>query len=365
MTCPDPAPLSVRQLRALGISAGRELRWGLSAVKTELATWSARAHAIPDQTVRADVLQGMSEGRALVDGAALFWTLPSGRRPELLRILVAFQTLLNFVDIALERDARGPDGRPRNWTWLARDALDVDAVLPAQRTIVDAVGDDGGYLHALMTTCRQGCATLAKYREARPLLLRETDRARAFEIEHDRDRLRRADQMRSFAAQEFGAVTEIRWWELAAGASSMLTAMAVLGLAAEEDTTSEDLHRAADAYVWVASAAALLDSYVDQFDDAATDAHNWFDYYPTRDAAVHRAAALIHRALDETSALRYGERHLVIVTSMTALALSSDSARNPRLHESSRLIARHGGCLTRLLIPVLRAWRIAYGERDS
>jgi tetraprenyl-beta-curcumene synthase len=358
----DPAPLTVRQLRALTTSAGRELGWGLRAVKAELATWTARAHTIPDATVRADVLQGMREGRSLVDGAALFWTLPSRRRPELLRMLVAFQTLLNFIDIALERDARGSEGCPRNWTWLARDALDVDGP-PPDRAIGDAVGDDGGYLCALVLACRHGCATLAHYGKARGLLLREAGRARGFEIEHDRDPVRRMAKMKALAAAEFRATTEITCWELTGGTSSLLTAMAVLGTAADEESTDDDLQRAADAYVWVASAAALLDSYVDQVDDAVNHAHNWFDYYPGPEEAALRACELVERALRETAALRNGERHVVIVTSMTALALSSDTARS--LRASTSRLADHGGTMTKLLVPVLRAWRIAYDQRSD
>ncbi|HMJ36265.1 MAG TPA: DUF2600 family protein [Baekduia sp.] len=359
----DPAPLTLRQLLALGVSAGRELRWGLNAVRAELAIWSARAQTIPDETVRSDVLKAMTKGRTLVDGAALFWTLPSRRRPELLRMLVAFQTLLNFIDIALERDARGRDGSSGSLMWLARDALDVDGAAPPQHLIEDTIGNDGGFLRALVFACRQGCASLAQYPEARGLLLREARRSRAFEIEHDRDVPRRTENMKEFAAQEFGGHTELSWWELTGGAGSLLTAMAVLALAADEATTEEDLRRAADAYVWVASAGALLDSYIDQFEDAAVDGHNWLDYYPTREDAAQRMSEVIGGALRETAALRNGERHVVMVASMTALALSCDSARGEGLRLSTRNVREGAGTLTKLLIPVLRAWRIAYGLR--
>ena len=95
----DPAPLTSRHVAALIRSAGRELGYGLLTVRAELRAWRARARTIPDAEIRALVLQGMDEGRALVDGAALFWTLPERRSGELLRALVALQTLLNFLDL--------------------------------------------------------------------------------------------------------------------------------------------------------------------------------------------------------------------------------------------------------------------------
>jgi hypothetical protein len=362
MTGHDPAPLSLHQLSILGASATRELAWGLRAVSSELAHWRSCALTIPDPTIRADALDALSD-RALADGAALFWILPSRRRPELLRLLVALQTLLNFLDLALERGAR-ERGRPARWMSLALDALDLDRPLAGVDSDLPLV-DDGGYLRALTLACRAGCATLPHYGAAQGLLIREARRARAFEIEHDRDPRRRVEAMQQFAAREFSDATDATWWELTGGASSLLTAMAVLALAADEATTADDLHRTADAYTWVANAAALLDSYGDQLHDAVTGAHNWFDYYPAKSLAVQRTTAVVDRALREAGALRNGDRHLVIVTSMIALTLSSDSARSRSLRASTHALAAGSGSLTRLLIPILRTWRIAYRHRDG
>jgi tetraprenyl-beta-curcumene synthase len=353
------APVTTHQLRALTLSAGRELMWGLCEVKAELSQWRKRAHAIPDSSTRDHAIAAMDEGRVLVDGAALFWILPPRRRRELLRLLVAFQTLLNFFDLALEREARGPDKRPGSWMWLAREALDLTRPPPV-REIQAQLGDDGGYLSALVMACRGGCANLPNYQHAHGLLVREATRSRAFEIEHDRDAPRRSATMQAHVAQHFSEVTDIACWELVGGASALLTAMAVLALAADEATTPDDLLQAADAYVWVASAAALLDSYVDRPADVCSGAHNWFDYYPTDAHATRRAAELLQGAVSRISALRNAERHVVIVGSMAALALSSDTARRTDLREITATMARSGGGMTRLLIPILRTWRMAY-----
>jgi tetraprenyl-beta-curcumene synthase len=349
---PDPPALSLAQLRTLGVGAGRQLAWGLPAVGAELARWRAHARRIPDATLREDALRAVAGARPLVDGAALFWILPDRRRPELLRLLVALQTLLSFLDVTLERDDDGEHSVD-----LVLDALDLDRPPPIEQ------GHDGGYLRALAQACRVGCATLPRYREAHGLLLREIRRARSFEIEHDRDGGRRSARMRELALRDFDDVRGATAWELTGGASSLLTVMAVLALAADERTTPQELRGAADAYVWVATAAALLDSYVDQFDDAISGAHNWLGYYPSRDAAVQRAATLTDRAVREVAALHHGRRHLVIVASMVAMFLSRDSARSPALRAGSETLAAHGGALTRLLIPILRAWRVAYREQ--
>jgi tetraprenyl-beta-curcumene synthase len=354
----DPGSLSIGQLFTLTRCATRELGWGLRAVQSEVAHWRALALTVPDPAVRHFAVNATTKRRSLVDGVALFWILPSRRRPGLVRLLVALQTLLNFLDDVLERGAQGPTGRPESWMGVAVDALDVGGA----RTSYPAA-DDGGFVGALIQTCREQCGLLPHYPTARKLLLREARRARAFEIEHDRDPSRRMATMREFVWREYGTISDITCWEVTGGASSMLSAMAVLALSADDDTVSADLEAAANAYMWVASAAALLDSYVDQFDDAETGDHNWLRYYPSADASVYRTATLIDRAIHEVAALRHGDRHMVIVTSMLAMYLSSDTARSARLMASTQTFAAHGGAMTRLLIPILRAWRIAYGER--
>jgi tetraprenyl-beta-curcumene synthase len=357
----DLSPVTAQQLRALTVSAGRELVWGLCEVKAEASLWRTRADAIPDPRMRDHALAAMDEGRVLIDGAALFWILPPRRRRDLLRLLVALQTLLNFLDLVFEREARGPDRRPGSWMWLAREALDLTRP-PPDREIKARLGDAGGYLSALVMACRGGCATLPNYQHAHGLLVREATRSRAFEIEHDRDARRRSATMQAHVALHFGGVTDITWWELVGGASALLTAMVVLALAADEATTPDDLLQAADAYVWVASASALLDSYVDRPEDVSSGAHNWFDYYPSDGHATRRAAELLQGAVSRISALRNAERHVVIVASMAALWLSSDTARRTERRAATAAMARSGGGTTRLLIPILRAWRMAYGR---
>lgn len=357
----DPAPLWVRQLRALGAGAARELGWGLRAVRSEVAGWRERAEAISDPTERHHALEALADKRPLIDGAAFFWTLPARRRPELLRLLVAFQALANFHDHASERAGAGlaPAG-PGSSMGAFADAVRPDR--PLTRYGEPSVAGVGAYLQALARACRQGCRTLPHYGAARPLLLRQVRRARSLDLEHDADPGRRSRRLHQFALSEFGPRTDAAWWELTAGAASLLTAIVLLALAADEQTTDDDLHQAVDAYTLVASTSALLDNYVDQRDDRETGTHNYLNYYPSGDEAVRGIAALLDRSLHEAAALRRGERHVVIVASMAALYLSSDGARSRPSRAGTRELVGGGGTLTALLVPILRGWRLAYGE---
>jgi tetraprenyl-beta-curcumene synthase len=109
----------------------------------------------------------------------------------------------------------------------------------------------------------------------------------------------------------------------------------------------------------------MLDSYVDQFEDAASGNHSYISHYGDGDAAVRRLCEIVDRTAREACGLRNGHRHTVIVACMVAMYLSKDSAYTPELRASTRTLVAAGGSLTKVLLPVLRAWRIAYGLRSA
>jgi hypothetical protein len=183
----------------------------------------------------------MDEGRPLVDGAALFWTLPRRRSVEVLRLLVTFQTLLNVMDVVLERDAVAV-GRPRPWTRLVRDALDITRPPPTTNDLAMLPGVEA-WIGDLVVACRDGCRRLPGYAQAHAILARETARAVSFEIEHDTDHRRRRRDMINYSARHFAGEETLTPWELTGGASSLMTAMAVLAYAGEGDVSTQELAR--------------------------------------------------------------------------------------------------------------------------
>ncbi|WCB96405.1 Tetraprenyl-beta-curcumene synthase [Baekduia alba] len=354
----DPAPLSGRQLRALAASSARELVWGLRLVKAEHARWCRRAAAISDPAIRGQMLEALRDKRALVDGAALFWTIPDRRQPELLRLLVAFQVLANTHDHASERAAAGIPSGPAGDMGSLVEAVDLHRPPGAYEQAADY--DDGGYLATLAGACRAGCRSLAHYESARSVLVREVQRGRTLDFEHEHDGEVRRRALQRIAEREYGDQRDMAWFELTAGASSLLTAIAVLAVAADGLSDPDDVEQTVAAYLPAASISALLDNYVDAEDDARLGQHNHLNYYPSQADAVRRLAELTRRATRSVGALRHGARHQVIVASMVALYLSGDAARaRPR---DTAALAASAGALTRLLVPVLRTWRTHYGE---
>jgi tetraprenyl-beta-curcumene synthase len=360
----DPvAPLDRATIQALGAGVVRELRWGLSGVRREVHRWRGLATQIPDPALRADALGSLADKRYYVDGAALFWTLPSRRADELLSLLVAFQTIANYLDYTSERGAEHRGATAESLMFALVDAVDVGA--PLRDYYADHPWtDDGGYLRQLVLFCQHACARLPRYEQARSRLICEARRGHALELSHDPEPARRDAALERFAAEEFGPVAGASWFELAGAATSLLAVIVQLALAADETTTDADLNAALDLYrPWVGALSVMLDSYLDQAQDAETGDWSAIAYYPDQQTANRRIAALMERALRDAAQLRHGQRHVLILATMIAMYLTGDGATSGSVAARTRDLRRAGGPLTTTLIPVLRCWRVVYGQR--
>lgn len=359
----DPAPLTLRQVRALALAAGRQLGWASGAVAKEARRWRDRAAAIPDAPIRSDALSALARKRGHTDGAALFCVIPPNRSPTLLRLLVAYEIMWDFLDSVNERGAVAGVANGRQLHLALLDAVDLGRPLASYYRL-NPWRDDGGYLHELVQACRRGCERLPSYRLVRRLVIREARRAEVLAINHALEPSRRDAGLRRWAARIAECPAEVAWFEASGAASASTTIHALLALAADPCCRVEDASRTQRAYFpWISAATTMLDSFVDQLEDLVNDDHSYVSHYPTRQAAVARIHRLIQRSLSEALALKSGERHAVIVACMVAMYLSKDSAYSPELRDSSIRLGEAGGSLTRSLLPILRMWRFAYGQR--
>jgi tetraprenyl-beta-curcumene synthase len=344
-------------------AAVRELLWGLRAVSREIGVWRELALKIPDAAIREDALSSIDQKRGHIDGAALFWILPRRRHPELLRFLVAYELIWDFLDCVNERAAGTGTANGRQLHRALVDALD-----PAS-TVADYYRyhpwrDDGGFLRALVETCRSGCAALPCYGRVQPLVVREARRAQVLALNHDLDPAERDASLRAWARREFAGERRLSWFELSGAASASLTIHVFLALASEPACSDSEIRRTHGAYFpWMSAATTMLDSYVDQAEDVASGNHRYIAHYQTEQLADERVRELVARSAREARRLRHGHRHAVITACMVAMYLSKDSARAPGMRASTAGFVRAGGSLTRLLLPVLRLWRIVFAQR--
>ncbi|MGN6371639.1 MAG: DUF2600 family protein [Solirubrobacteraceae bacterium] len=349
-------------MRALAVAATRQLSWASPLAARQVLAWRKRACAIPDRPIRRDALDSLARKRGHIDGAALFAIIPNRRSDNLVRLLVAYQIIFDFLDSANERAAdRSVE------TGMQLHLALVDALDPTCRRsdyyAHHPWRDDGGYLGDLVAACRSACMRLPGYEHVYALLLREAVRFKVLALNHISSAPERDLALREWCGERCPGMSKT-WFELAAGGSSSLLVHVLLALAAEPLSTDLDLLSLRSLYGEVISVmGTMIDSYVDQLDDMASGDHSYVAHYPNAEVALGRLERLIQISLREALLLSGGERHAVIVACMVAMYLSKDSAHSPKLRDGSVRLGAAGGSLTLLLLPILRMWRIARGQR--
>lgn len=360
-----PTRRKLQQLCAFAQAVARTVAWAWPLASSELDQWRARAATIPDAALRKDALQSLNQKRDNALGAALFCILPKHRNRQLLRLLVVYQTLWDFLDNLSES---GAVCGVQNGYHLHRalvEALDPDTPLSDYYQF-HPVDQDGGYLQELVTVCRDLCSSLPSYPHLRRPILAGVQQCALQGLNHLADSEQRTKGLRAWASRDSLQYDELSWFEIAAASSAFLP-HPLLALAAEPKCKVAHAKRIGAAYFpWMALAITMLDSYADLDDDRANGDHSYVAYYDTRGIACERLCEIVARLIAEMDRLPSREAHVLMATSMVAMYLSSGRiSGSPQVDWMNKRIAASGGLLTQILVPVARIWRTAGGVGRS
>jgi len=328
---------------------------------------------MPDTPLRDDALDSLTRKRANTDGAALFSVIARMREYRLLRVIVAYETIWDFLDNVSERGAESGALNGRQLHRALLEALNLNAGI-SKYYRHHPWKDDNGYLWALVEAARSCCASLASYWQVRDLLIQEGRRASVGACNHELDPERRRAELERWAQDEFplevmlsgfGGVHASRF-ELTAAASCSAVIHVLLAIASDAQCDEQWVASVYAAYFpWFSVAVTMLDSYVDQDEDAESGAHSYIAHYPNEEIALQRIYEAIERSTRSVAGLRRGHRHAVIAACMVAMYVSKDSARAPQMRAHTASLVRAGGPLARALVPVLRMWRVVYSQQSA
>jgi tetraprenyl-beta-curcumene synthase len=319
-----------------------------------------RAAAIPDPVLRADALLSHCDKRSNSEGlAAMALLAPAEARREIVRSLVAYQLMLDYLDGVSERPSADPVANGLRLHSAFEVALDPEAGHHDYYELVDA-GDDGGYLIELIETVRGPLSQLPSYDAAREALLRQARLCQ--ESQALNHALRFADveaQIDHWAARtsdEEGLAERFEWWELlAAAAASSLNIGALLALAATPHAAEADAREVESAYFPRASGLnALLDSLVDLDEDPPDASH--LRRYGSTERGAERLKKIAIGARQRLSDLPQGQLHEAILAAMGALYLARPEAWRPGRERTSAGVLEALGPLARpsLAVHLLR-----------
>jgi tetraprenyl-beta-curcumene synthase len=353
---------------ALGVDVAHYLTSVLRPVGRQLAHWHERARAIPDPALAAHARASLSK-RGNMEGAALFAVLASSgrRRRKTVRALVAFQTAYNYLDTLCEQPSADPVANGRQLHRALLVALDP-AAGHADYYALHPQREDGGFLAALVDTCRTALATLPSHAAVAADALAAAERIVGLQSLNLTERQGGQEALERWARREIPDGSGLSWWQTAGAAGSSLVVHALIATAARPDVTRQDVAAIEAAYFpWACALHSLLDSLVDVAEDERAGQHSLLGYHASPQQAAFAMRILARRATEAVDALPDERHHRVVLTAMAGHYLSSPEAHTPYADAITADVAAAVGPLLGPVLVLFKARRalarLTGGER--
>ena len=329
----------------------------LPAARREIRRWASAAASIPDPTLRTHATYVVTTDAGNAEAIAAFAAIaPRASRRATVELLTTYQILVDYVDAVGEHVCAD-----RLLQGLALGlALAAALATPHAPLDLDPLGDDGGFLAALVSTCRDGLWQLpsaAAVAEAAGVAAVRC--AHALAHTHAAMHTESLSALRGWAARQPGT-SGYAWWEVAAGANSNIAIPALLAAAADPATTARDAAAIAAAY-WphVCALSTLLDSLVDYERDTVSGNFSFVSHYP-EDAAIERGlTATATRSLTAVLALRHRHTHTMIVCGVAGYYATAGNGGTLAARIAPHVLARLRPSAT----PIIAALRAQHGAQ--
>jgi tetraprenyl-beta-curcumene synthase len=307
--------------------------------------------------VLRELAVGKLRSEALVaEGAAAFAILAARpHRADVVRAIVAYEVLYDVVDAIGEAPATDPLSHNRAVHAALLDALSPGEPLrhrisPAAAT----AGDD--YLALLVRRCRDALCRLPAHRLVLPGLERFAARAAEAQSLNHAGELDEHRALAQWAAAQ--AVSGFLWWEVAAAAGDPLGVFALLAAAGDPRTLPCHVTAIEQAYFpWIGALVWLMESLVDQHDDADSGNHSYVGHYDSARHGAERLSMIAGCAAVAASGLPRGPSHAVLLAGVAGFYLSEPAAATSEASEGAQAIREMLGWPVDVLLIVLRVRR--------
>lgn len=335
----DPtAPSRLRQESAFAASAHVYWLKIYPAVRRERERWLERARAIPEPVLRQDALCTIEEKWGHSEGAAAFAVLvPPGRRDAFVRMSIAFELMIDFLDTISEHAASDPWANSLRLHTAVRDALAPAPPRECDYYIFHSHRGDGGFLPALIVTCRDIFTTLPS---CPAVANRAQELAALYGEAQAHCHAEEASAGSSAPTRRIDTIAvrhpELRWGTVVAGCASSLPVLALMAMATQEGCSAEEVADWWSAYFpWMGSLHILLHSLADESANAAAGSFNQLDHYPSKIEVAEGLGMIASRVKEQLGQLSQGSTHLALLGGMVGYYL----AMPPTWQGESRLVA--------------------------
>ncbi|MHB8109314.1 MAG: tetraprenyl-beta-curcumene synthase family protein [Syntrophorhabdaceae bacterium] len=268
-------------------------------VKTRLKYWEDQARSCGSIELRKQALESIRTKGFHCYGGSVFALCHPEHRGVLLDLIIAYQTLCDYLDNLCDR-ARYID---RLAFRRLHDSL-LDALQP-ERRISDYYSsfifkDDEGYIDKLVAACRDSIVRLPSYALTKSAVVKLATLYIDLQVLKHDERNVRESTLSAWASRNLAEYPSLQWQEFCAATGSTLGIFALFGLATADDVKSSSVERVTEIFFpWVCGLHILLDYIIDQEEDRIGGDLNFISYYISPDEITERLELFIERSLQK------------------------------------------------------------------
>jgi len=328
----------------------------LPSVRTELGKWRSIANAIPNPELRKQALDSLEHKQFHCQGGAVYATANLPMRHVLIPLIVALQTISDYLDNLCDRSTSLDPNDFRLLHQAMLDAVDPNAPIGAYYEL-RSEQDDGDYLLRLVRVCQSCIAELPSYAAVASLVRDLVGLYTDLQVyKHIDPGLREQALMEWWEAHK-DRYPDLSWNEFAAATGSTLGVFMLFVAASDPDLSEDEAIRIAQAYFpYVVGLHILLDYLIDQEEDRIGGDLNFCAYYDSMEATTERIAYIVEQARDSILKLRNTMFHRMIIEGLLALYLSDPKVtRQPEVRRISRKLMKKSP-LTRVFFFLNSLW---------
>lgn len=287
-----------------------------------LRQWKERAQKIPDPELRRQALASIATKTFHCEGGSLYGLLARHHYKDAIKFIVAYQTISDYLDNLCDRSTSQDPEDFRALHEAMMQALTPEAPLTSYYRL-RREQDDGGYLVALVQTCRDVLNRLSNYHLGASALRELASVYVDLQVHKHVRKDERLPRLQAWFAGHEKDLPQMAWYEFAACAGSTLGIFCIVSQLFNPASTGELVTRIKNAYFpWVQGLHILLDYLIDQEEDRTGSDLNFCSYYEDSEHLSCRLSHFYSQAQASVASLPDAKFHLLITRGLLSIYLA-------------------------------------------
>jgi len=322
----------------------------IPAVDVELGNYRELLRSCPDHRLVGLAEASLTHKRFHALGGSVF-ALNShpDYRDTVLRLIVAFQTISDYLDNLCDRAGVLDEATFRQLHLSMEDAVCVRGVCHDYYKYYP-YSDDGGYLNQLVEVCCHETAHLPGYDRIRQTVLYLTQLYCDLQAHKHKEPSNRESSLIEWTRPHLDKYPELNWWEFAAATGSTLCTFSLFAAASYREVKQKELDAILKAYFpWICSLHILLDYLIDMEEDRREGDLNFVGYYKEPSIQAERLGFILGRSKLLAPGLSNPSFHLAVINGLLGLYLSDPKVEQKMVRGTASALIKAGGYKARVL----------------